>query len=73
MTKSYSDRHDQAAALADRMVAIALKQSKVSTGAENANYALGYVGSVLRIVAAQSNHGLQELETMVKWSEAKHG
>jgi len=73
MTKSYSDRYDQAAGLADRMVAIALKQSKASLGTEDANYALGYVGAVLRNIAAQSNISLQELEFSVKWAEAKHG
>lgn len=71
MTKAFSDRFDQADLLTEALLQQALKRSKRSVGEESPHYALGYIMSVLKRVAAESPSALKQLRDSVDFETTR--
>ena len=71
MSNPFSDRFDQADQLGEILLKQAFRRSKSSLGEESPHYALGYIVSVLKRVAAESPSALKQLRDSVDFEASK--
>ena len=71
MSNPFSDRYDQADMLAEALLKQAFRSSRNSIGEESPHYALGYILSVMKRVAAQSPSALKNLQAAVNFEASK--
>lgn len=71
MSNPFSDRFDQADLLTEALLKQAFRRAKSSVGEESPHYALGYIMSVLKRVAAESPKSLQQLRDSVDFEASK--
>ena len=71
MTKNFPTRYDEADLLTEALLKQAFKRAKSSVGEESPHYALGYIMSVMKRVAAQSPAALKELQSAVDFETTR--
>ncbi len=71
MSNPFTDRFDQADQLTETLLKQAFRRSKSSLGEESPHYALGYIMSVLKRVAAESPKSLQQLRDSVDFETTR--